>query len=83
MSSRPAPGWRVHVQAVEVDRWSIREQTLEVRALDPIGARIAATREAGLAAGLPPWKPALRRLYVRTEVLGRIDDDGDRRRAAA
>jgi hypothetical protein len=71
---RPAPGWRVEVEAHEVARWSIEEQVIEVRAVNETQARIAAARQVARAAGLPPWKPYVRRVYLRCRVLKRLTD---------
>jgi hypothetical protein len=65
---RPAPAWRVQVEAHEVDRWSIAEQVVKVRAINATQARIEAARQVARAAGMPPWRPLLRRVYVRTRV---------------
>lgn len=74
---RPAPGWRVEVQAHEVGRWSIEGEVLEVRALDETGARIAAAREVARREGLPQWRPLLRRLYLRCRVVERLNGPAD------
>jgi hypothetical protein len=65
--TRPAhPAWLVTVPAHDVDRWTIPAQEIHVHALNDIGARIAATREAHRDAGVAPWKPLLRDTYSRT-----------------
>lgn len=51
----PAPAWRVDVEEHELDRWRIPAQVV-----------MLACREAHRMAGVPPWKPLLRRTYLRT-----------------
>jgi hypothetical protein len=78
---RPAPGWRVQVEAHTVARWSIEAQVLEVRAISDVHARVEAAREVHRRAGVTPWKPLLRTTYRHTRVLERLDDGrGGRRR---
>jgi hypothetical protein len=64
----------------EVGRWHVEAQTLEVRAVNETQARIEAARQVAREAGMPPWKPLLRRIYVRTRVVrptaGRTRDKG-------
>lgn len=69
MSPRPAPAWKVAIEAHDVARWSIEEQVLEVRAVNEIEARVAACRQVHVAAGVAPWKPLLRITYLRCSVL--------------
>jgi hypothetical protein len=58
--------WLVTVEAHEVARWSVEEARLEVYAINDTDARIQATREVHRQAGVPPWKPWMRRTYLRT-----------------
>jgi hypothetical protein len=74
MSPRPAPAWKVAIEAHDVARWSIEEQVVEARAISDVQARIAACRQVHVAAGVPPWRPWLRTTYVRSRVLGRVED---------
>jgi hypothetical protein len=75
MTPRPARGWRVQIGAHDLHgRWTISEQVVEVRAVDEPRARAAACRAAHVAAGCPAWRPLLRRTYVRSRVLGRVED---------
>jgi hypothetical protein len=62
----PRPAWRVSVPEHVVARWRIPEQVLEVNAISDVQARIAATRDVHRAAGVPGWRPLLRRTYLRT-----------------
>lgn len=66
---RPAPGWRVAVEAHDVARWRIEAQTVQVRAINETQARITAVREVHRGAGVPPWKPFARCTYLRTRVV--------------
>lgn len=75
MTPRPAPGWRVAIEEHDLHgRWTIPQQVVEVRAVDDVHARIAACRQVHVAAGCPPWKPLLRRTYLRSRVLERVED---------
>lgn len=81
-AARPAPAWRVEVEAHEVARWSIEAQTLEVRAINDVQARIAATHEVQRSAGVAPWKPWLRFTYLRTRVVTSIGQELPETRSA-
>lgn len=74
MKRMPAPGWRVQVDEHDVGRWRVEKQVVEVRAIDPVQARVAAAREAHRVAAIPPWRPLLRFTYLRTRVVGSIVD---------
>jgi hypothetical protein len=71
------------VRAHEVPpRWSIPEQTFEVRAACEQQARIEAAREAHRRGGLPPWKPCLRVTW-RHVTVERASSESRMRREAA
>jgi len=77
MTPRPAPAWRVAIEAHDLHgRWTIAEQVVEVRAVDDVHARIAASRQVHVAAGCPPWRPLLRRTYLRSRVVERVRERG-------
>jgi hypothetical protein len=66
--TRSLSQWRVHVEAHELlaGRWAIAEQVLQVDAVNDIEARVLATRQLHVAAGVRPSHVLLRRTYVRT-----------------
>jgi hypothetical protein len=68
MTTRRLSPWRVEIEAHKLaERWSIEAQVFEpIYAINEIQARIQASRELHRRAGVPPWRPLLRRTYVRT-----------------
>jgi len=80
MTPRPAPGWRVEVAPHTVARWSIEAAVIEVRAYSARDARAEAVREAHRRAGVPGWKPWMRATYLRTRVLGAVQESPAPRR---